>query len=296
MVKPTPVSLKEDDFPSLGHSGTKGSTSVTKAYVAQARKPSSFQEEDFPALVSKIRPHKPQENTISAWSQVGSKPGMLNNKPVVLPMKTHMHNTPVFSAGDPLPSSTFPQPHASLRKKKLTAVKMSKVKSPVSSDDEDLKTGKNAQEIRAVPTMLDISSMLTVKPGSSQPNNKNSKKKKQPPATTYITSTNNAQLVTTAAHKENVPETKPPVSSVPKVNALPMSNMLINGYKEKPKETKDDILSEESPAHKKQPISQVPASEEEDFPALITRKPPPGMTNSVALEKYELSGLIVKVT
>lgn len=289
MVKPTPVSLKEDDFPSLVHSGTKGSTPMTPAYVAQARKPSSFQEEDFPALVSKIRPQKPQENTTSAWSQGGSKPGMLNNKPVVLPTKTHVHNAPVFSARDPPPSSTIPQAHASYRKKKLTAVvsgkATSQVKSPISSDDEDLQTGKNAQESRAVPTMLDISSMLTVKTGSSQPNNKNIKKKRQPSATTSMISTNNVQLVTTAAHKENVPETKPSVGSVPKVTAVPMSNMFINGYKEKPKETKDDILSEEPPAPKKQPISQPPMSEEEDFPALITRKPPPGMIHLVSLKK-----------
>lgn len=288
-VKPTPpVSLKEDDFPSLVHTGTMGSAPMTPAYTAQARKPSSFQEEDFPALVSKIRPHKLQENTTSAWSQVGSKPGVLNNKPVVLPTKAHSHSAPVFSASDPPPSSTVPQAHASRRKKKLTsssqsAKATSKVKSPVSSDDEDPETGKMVQEIRAVPTMLDISSLLTVKTGSSQPHNKNGKKR-QPSATPSGTSANNAKLVTTAAHKENVPEIKPPDGSVSKGTVVPKSNMFINGYKEKPKETKDTILPEEPPAPKKQPISEPPAvPEEEDFPALITKKPPPGMTCQVSV-------------
>lgn len=284
MVKPTPVSLKEDDFPSLGQSGTMGSAPMTPAYVAQARKPSSFQEEDFPALVSKIRPLKPQENTTSAWSQVGSKPGVLNNKPVVLPAKAPSHCAPLFSADDPPPSFTISQTHASRRKKKLassqSAKASSKVKTPVSSDDEDIQTGKLVPEIYAVPTLLDSSSLHTVKTGSSQPNNKNGKKKRQSSTTPSGTSANNVGLVTTAAHKENVPETKAPGGSVPKGTAVPKSNMFINGYKEKPKETKDVILPEVPPATKKQPISEpLVAPDEEDFPALISKKPPPGMTH-----------------
>lgn len=293
MVKPTPVSLKEDDFPSLVHSGTMGPAPMTPAYTAQARKPSSFQEEDFPALVSKIRPHKPQENTTSAWSQVGSKSGVLNNKPVVLPTKAHAHSAPVFSSSDPPPSSTVPQAQVSRRKKKLTSSQStkatSKVKSPVSSDDEDPQTGKMVPEVRAVPTMLDISSLLTVKTGSSQPNNKNGKKKRQPSATPSGTAADNMVLVTAAAHKENVPKTKPPDGGVPKGTVVPKSNMFINGYKEKPKETKNTILPEEPPAPKKQPISEPPAApEEEDFPALITKKPPPGMIRPVTVYKHGL--------
>lgn len=282
MVKPTPpVSLKEDDFPSLVHSGTVGSAPMTPAYTVQARKP-SFQEEDFPALVSRIRPPKPQENPTSAWSQVGSKPGVLNNKPVVLPTKTYSHSAPVFSASDPPPSSTVPQAHASRRKKKLTSSSQStkatsKVRSPVSSDDEDPESGKMVQEIRAVPTMLDISSLLTVKTSSLQPNNKNGKKR-QPSSTPSGMSANNVELVTTAAHKENVPETKPPDGSVSKGTTVPKSNMFINGYK---KETKNTILPDDPPAPKKQPVSEPPAvPEEEDFPALVTKKPPPGRTLS----------------
>lgn len=284
MVKPTPVSLKEDDFPSLVHSGTTGSALKAPVYMAPARKPSSFQEEDFPALVSKIRPLKPQENTTSAWSQVGSKSGMLHNKPA----KAHSHSAPVFSASDPAPSSTIPQTLASRRKKKLTtsqtAKATSKFRSPVSSDDEDPQTGKPAQEIHAAPTMLDCSSLLTLKTGSLQPSNKNGKKKRQSLGTPSWMSANSIESVNTAAHKENVPETKPPDGSVPKGTVVPKSNMFINGYKEKPMETKDTILPEESPSSKKQPVCEPPAApEEEDFPALVTKKPPPGMARPVSL-------------
>lgn len=286
MVKPTPVSLKEDDFPSLVHSGTKGSAPMTPAYVPQARKPSSFQEEDFPALVSKIRPHRPQENTTSAWSQVGSKSGVLtNNKPVVLPTKTHPHHAPVFSASDPPPSSAISQAHASYRKKKqLTTSQSAKATFTATSEDEDPQAIKTVQKICAVPTMLDISSLLTVKTGSSQPSNKNVKKKKQPSATPCGTSANNVESVAIVAHKENVPETKPRESSFPKGTVTPKLNTFINGYKEKPKENKDIVLSEETPAPKKQPVFEPPAAlEEEDFPALISKKPPPGMTRLVSL-------------
>ncbi|XP_027004257.1 E3 ubiquitin-protein ligase ZNF598 isoform X1 [Tachysurus fulvidraco] len=292
MVKPTPVSLKEDDFPSLVHSGTMGSAPMTPAYVPQARKPSSFQEEDFPALVSKIKPHKPQENTTSAWSQVGSKAGVLhNNKPVVLPTKMHSHSANVFSSSDPPPSSAIPQTHASRRKKKLTSSQStkttSKFRSPVSSDDEDPKAGKMVQEICAIPTMLDISSLLTVKTGSSQPSNKNSKKKKQPSDAPFGTSTNNMESVITVAHKENVPEAKPP-DHLPKGTVVPKSNMFINGFREKSKETKDPIIPEEPPAPKKQPLSEPPAvPAEEDFPALITKKPPPGFKNTFSVKNVQ---------
>ncbi|KAF5899288.1 E3 ubiquitin-protein ligase [Clarias magur] len=289
MVKPTPVSLKEDDFPSLVHSGTVSSAPMTPAYVAQTRKPSSFQEEDFPALVSKIKPHKPQENKTSAWSQGGNKSGALNNnntnKPVVLPTRVHSSSAaPMLSASDPPPSSTIPQ--VSRNKKKLTssssAKTTSKVKSPVSSDDEDPPAAKMVQEVRAVPTMLDISSLLTVKNGSSQPANRNGKKKRQPSAAPSATSVHNVESVIA---KENVPETVPPDA---KGTVVPKSNAFINGYKERSKESKHTVVPEEPPAAKKQPISESPVvPEEEDFPALIAKKPPPGFKSTFSMTNIQ---------
>lgn len=277
VIKPPSVSLQEDDFPSLVQSGTVVSTPMTAQYVAQPKKHSSFQEEDFPALVSKIKPQKPQGNTTSAWSQAGSKPVIPNNKPVVLPTKA----APAFSAIDPLPSNSAPQSlMSSRRKKKLASLDSSraalKVRSPVSSDDEDHNSIKTTQEIRAVPTMLEISSLLTVKAGS-QPNIKAGKKKKQAMTTPSGNSSHNVELVTHAAHKENVPETKPPDGGVSKNPVVPNTSMYINGYKEKTTDTVSYASLPEEPP-KKQPVSdpgQVP--EEEEFPALIPKKPPPGM-------------------
>ncbi|KAL7830566.1 hypothetical protein SRHO_G00316930 [Serrasalmus rhombeus] len=293
-IKPTPVSLKEDDFPSLVQSGTVASATMTASYMAQAKKPSSFQEEDFPALVSKIKPHKPQGNTTSAWSQAGSKPVVPNNKPVVLPTKAApAHSASVFSASDPPPSSSAPQAlTSSRRKKKLTssesAKAAAKMKSSVSSEDEDPQSGKTTQEIRAVPTMLEISSLLTVKAGS-QPNVKAGKKKKQAMTNPSATSSHNMELVTHVAHKENVPETKPPDGSGSKGPVAPKTSTFINGYKEK---TTDAIsyasLSEEPPAPKKQPVSNpAHVTEEEEFPALIPKKPPPGFKSTFPLKNTQ---------
>ncbi|XP_076865269.1 E3 ubiquitin-protein ligase ZNF598 isoform X2 [Brachyhypopomus gauderio] len=289
-VKPSPVALKEDDFPSLVQSA--GSAPVKPAYTAQTRKHSSFQEEDFPALVSKIRPQKPHGSTTSAWSQAGSTPVVPSTKPVVLPMKTAPAPTPVFSANDPPPSSSASQPPTSRRKKQLTSLETAKatpkVKRPVLSDDED--GGKTTMEIRAAPTMLEISSLLTVKPGPSQPNPKAGRKKKLA-NTPAGTSSHNGDLVTHVAHKENVPDTKPPDGSVPKVPVVPKANKIINGYKENATEvTSSSSTPEEPPAAKKQPVSDLTPAPEEDFPALITKKPPPGFKTAFPLKTTQ-SGL-----
>ncbi|XP_007247901.3 E3 ubiquitin-protein ligase ZNF598 [Astyanax mexicanus] len=288
-IKPTPVTLKEDDFPSLVQSGAAVSTPMTTSYMTSAKKHSSFQEEDFPALVSKIKPLKTQGNAATAWSQAGGKPAASNNKPVVLPTRVPpAHPAPVFTASDPPPTSSVPQAlTSSRRKKKLTSSETAKaapkVKSPVSSDDET--GGKTSQEIRAIPTMLEISSLLTVKPGS-QPNAKAGKKKKQAMTTPSGTSSHDVELVTLAAHKENVPETKPPDVSVPKGPVVPKTNTFMNGYKDKTTDTISYASPiEEPPAPKKQPVSVV--TEEEEFPALTVKKPPPGFKGTFPLKSSQ---------
>ncbi|KTF89065.1 hypothetical protein cypCar_00012722 [Cyprinus carpio] len=283
-IKQTSVSLKEDDFPSL--SGSVVSSPMTPAYTNQPRKHSSFQEEDFPALVSKIKPLKPQSNTTSAWSQAGSKPAVVSNKPVVLPTKTV--SSSILSASDPLPSGSVPQPltaSSSRRKKKLTSAETHrappKVRCPSSSDDEDPQTGKTAQEIRTVPTMLDISTLLTVKDGSSQPNPKTNKKKKQATASSLGSPSHTLEFVSKMAHKENVPETKPPDNSLPS-----KTNSFINGLPEKPAEALSPTsFPENIPSPLKQPVAdQPPPPKEEEFPALISRKPPPGFKSAFPLK------------
>ncbi|XP_062868890.1 E3 ubiquitin-protein ligase ZNF598 isoform X2 [Trichomycterus rosablanca] len=288
-IKPTLVSVKEDDFPSLVQFGSKAMAPMTPVYTAQAKKPSSFLEEDFPALISKIRPQKPQGNSASAWSQAGNKSVVLNNKPVVLPSKVApAPSASVFSASDPPLSGAVSQ---SRHKKKLTNLESAKaapkIKSLGSSDDDDPQVGKMPQEIRAVPTMLEISSLLTVKATSSQPNAKPGKKKKQPLTSSSGTFAHNVELLNTGAHKENVPEMKPPDGSVAKGPVVPKSSTVINGCKEKHLETKFNT-SEEPPAPKKQPIPEPShAHEEEDFPALITKNPPPGFKTTFPLKSNQ---------
>lgn len=303
-IKHTSVSLKEDDFPSL--SGSLVSSPMTPAYTNQPKKHSSFQEEDFPALVSKIKPLKPQSSTTSAWSQAGSKPVVVPNKPVVLPTKTaHVVSSSILSAGDPPPSGSVPQPltaASSRRKKKLTLAETHKappkVKCPSSFDDEDPQSGKTVQEIRTVPTMLDISTLLTVKGGSSQPspspNPKASKKKK--PATTLGSPSHTPESVSKMAHKENVPEMKPPDTSLAKAPAAPKTNSFINGLMEKPAEALScTSFPENIPSPCKQPVTdQAPPSKEEDFPALVSKKPPPGKRSFLKEAMHKMTSLLCR--
>ncbi|KAJ0000794.1 hypothetical protein NQD34_005814 [Periophthalmus magnuspinnatus] len=170
---PTPPAsharLKEDDFPSLSVGNV--STPMAPAYSAQPKKTSSFQDEDFPALVSKIRPVKPSTGTNSAWSSQVAAP------------KTHppAPTTPApISPGPQLLSSTSVS--SSKRKKKVGESGKAPVNwSPPNSDEES--GGLTQQEFRAVPTMLDISSLLTVKGNG---NNKKPHPQKPPNLTTNL--------------------------------------------------------------------------------------------------------------
>ncbi|KAL7378522.1 hypothetical protein ABVT39_015121 [Epinephelus coioides] len=303
MVKPAPAALtaapaalKEDDFPSL--SAVAVSSPMTPAYSAQPRKTSSFQEEDFPALVSKIRPLKHTAGTNSAWS---------NHTAVAKPVS---HQPPSSRPSPPLSSaSSGPQllsssNSSSSRKKKKVGDngKATTNRSPPSSDDDN--SGLTQQEFRSVPTMLDISSLLTVKGGSSKPSSVTSNppnptsntdaptskasKKKKPQKNTAAASTSVSSMsgmtqsvgtnsVETAAQKENVPEktwNKPPSTAV----TATMMSGLANGHTEKsPPLSKEAIITPH-------PKADPPAEQEEDFPALMTKNPPPGFKSSFPLK------------
>ncbi|NP_001028890.1 E3 ubiquitin-protein ligase ZNF598 [Danio rerio] len=294
MIQKPSVSLKEDDFPSL--SGSVVSSPMTPAYTNQPRKHSSFQEEDFPALVSKIKPLKPQSSAASAWSQAGSKPVVAPNKPVVLPTKmTPMSSSSILSSTDPLPSASVPQPltaSSSRRKKMLTLTESHKdppkIRCPSSSDDEDPHSGKTAQEIRTVPTMLDISTLLTVKGSSPQANPKASKKKKQTTASSLGSPSHTPETVSKMAHKENVPEKKPPETGLNKAPTAPKTNSIVNGVAEKPAEALSCTSFPENITSSKQPVTdQAPPSKEEEFPALISKKPPPGFKSAFPLRNSQ---------
>lgn len=273
--------LKEDDFPSLSMATV--STPMTPAYSAQTKKASSFQEEDFPALVSKARPVKPTTGAMSAWSTQTAAP-----KPQP-PVTSKAATAP--SVPQPLSSTNL---SSSRRKKKVgESSKPVPTWSPPNSDEDA--GGLTQREFRAVPTMLDISTLLTVKESSvkSQPQKpqnlttnvdpppvpKANKKKRQqknnvvPSAlesTTEKTSVTQSFPVETAAQKENVPE---------KTQNKSNPHNLANGY------------PDQSPSTKKKaaaiPIANIdqPSEQEEEFPALTTNKvPPPGFKTSFPIK------------
>lgn len=307
MVKaaPAPVAaavsaaLKEDDFPSLTSRAV--SSPMTPAYSAQPRKTSSFQEEDFPALVSKARPLKAAVRTNSAWSShaptaksataaaAGPPPPPLSSAP--------------SSGHQPLSSSSSSS--SSRRKKKVgDGGRAACARSPPLSDDEG--GGLTQQEFRAVPTMLDISSLLTIKGSSSSsssskpptaaatpsppvqaaapepPAPKPGKRKKQKNAEKSAASAAAAATqgvssasMETAAQKENVPD-KTWNKVAPAGPAGPPGG-LANGHAEKPPANKKEADAVVSRPNKEPPL---PEQEEEEFPALMTKKPPPGFKSS----------------
>ncbi|KAM9392011.1 E3 ubiquitin-protein ligase ZNF598 [Pholidichthys leucotaenia] len=299
IVKSTPAvaavahaALKEDEFPSLSTSTPQ--TLMTPSYSVQTKKTSSFQEDDFPALVSRIQPPKPAGSTNSAWSNHNAVA-----KPIVYPPRSSKPSPPLSSAssGPQVLSSS-----SSSRKKKKVGenVKVASNSSPLHSSDDET-GGLTQQELRSVPTMLDISSLLTVKEANNKPTrmtsksnsshptsnsdfptSKASKKKKQKntaaPATSLSsmsgTTTVNSISVETTAQKENVPEkTRNKPASSTAVAAL-ISEMA-NGYAEKSPPISTDTLVVTN-----QPNAEPAAEQEEEFPALIPKKPPPGFKSS----------------
>ncbi|KAM3598757.1 uncharacterized protein V6R79_022216 [Siganus canaliculatus] len=289
------ATLKEDDFPSL--STVAVSTPMTPAYSAQSRKTSSFQEEDFPALVSKIRPPKTTAGGRSAWSN--------HHAPVAKPAA---HPPPSSRPSPPLSAPSGPQllsssSSSSSRKKKKVGDNgraAASRSSPVSDDDGG---GLTQQEFRSVPTMLDISSLLTVKggkppppaatpnptPNPDPPTSKAGKKKKQqknttPPSTTAQSAPGAAQTGSavsgeTTAQKENVPE-KTWNKPLPTV----VTSGLVNGHEEKsPPAIKKEEAGVTSHAN-----MDPPCEEEEEFPALTTKKPPPGFKGSFPIKASAL--------
>ncbi|CDQ96523.1 unnamed protein product, partial [Oncorhynchus mykiss] len=261
---PAQVPLKEDDFPSL--SAAMVMTPMTPAYSAQPRKHSSFQEEDFPALVSKIRPPRPAGGATSAWSQASSSN---TSKTVILPSSSSRpppNNPPLpLPAGPQLLSSS-----SSSRRKKHP------IRRPSPPSDDDNCVAKTMQEHRAVPTMLDISSLLIVKGPSKSASKPLPLTAKPLPPTAKPPPLTDKPLPLTSkpSPKENVPEShasKPLVAMTTAtvktaVKAKVKASGLANGHLDKPVTV--------APLPKAQP--EPPLEVEEEFPALISKKPPPG--------------------
>ncbi|TNN43767.1 Zinc finger protein 598 [Liparis tanakae] len=276
---------------------------MTPAYSAQQRNSSSFHDEDFPALVSKIRPLKHAAGNKSAWS---NHTAAAKAQPLPPPPSRPSPPLSSVSSGPQLLSSSSSSSNSSLslRRKKMSQEKEIPTRSPPPPSRSDGVGGSAQQEYRSVPTMLEISSLLTVKGGKSKPSaaapdppnptpmpdpftSKASKKKKQqkntaaaaspPPSSTSGTT----QTVETAAQKENVPE-KSWNKAPPPAGGAGTATLMANGHPEKsPPVRKEAVAAAPRPKAADPPPEQ---EEEEDFPALMTKKPPPGFKSSFPLK------------
>ena len=151
--------LKDEDFPSLSAStasscpvaAAPGPVGLALAYPVPTRGRGTFQEEDFPALVSSAsKPSTAPTSLISAWNSSGSK--------------KVAHPTP----GAPSASGGGQPPRKGARGGKGGR------KSRPSPAEEDGHAGLTPQELRSGPTTVAVSSLLA----SAQPFSKVGKKKK----------------------------------------------------------------------------------------------------------------------
>ncbi|KAH0631744.1 hypothetical protein JD844_019510 [Phrynosoma platyrhinos] len=269
LSQPALVKLDEEDFPSLSSSSSAPavSSALSLSYTATAKR-TAFQEEDFPALVSRVQPNSKTVSTLtSAWSCSSGKNmarAMVASNP---------------SAGQPAQKAAPASSVKGGRKNKVT----------LSSDNQVNSSGLAGQETRAVPAMVDVSSLLAT--SNSQAFIKVGKKKKvgsEKPRTA-------SSLVSQ--------ETPPPLASLEKpVEAEHPSNLpagavisdkaaaVVNGHSEKPLVPCN--ASKEPPGLKK------PLLPQEDFPALgnsgpARTPPPPGFNSVVLLSPLPPPGLSV---
>ncbi|MEE6497953.1 hypothetical protein FKM82_002941 [Ascaphus truei] len=269
-AKPIPAKLKEEDFPSLSAavSSTSSSSSSTVfstglSYTTSARSTNAFQEEDFPALVSKIKQSTPLSAVTSTWATSSSKSTVRPAAPkMAAPSKAVKKATPQGSG-------------------KWVTKKVAKTSS-LSEDDED-DGGMTTQEFRNAPTMFDISTLLTA---PSQTSGKVSKKKRMGSEKQSSFSNQaaedrraNSSLKENATERECVP--LPPASSI----LGDKSNTVANGLTEW-KVAEKSSASKDPPGLRKTAAPQYSLPEEE-FPALGNssnlRMPPPGFSPFVAV-------------
>lgn len=245
-----PVKLDEEDFPRLSFSSAAPVVSATLplSYMATAQK-TGFQEEDFPALVSKVRPSSKMVSTLaSAWSGGGSSKNMAR----------------AITATASQPARKGPPPSSSKASKK------SKVVFPGNSQDSS--GSVSTQEIRSAPTMVDVSSLLAA--SNSQTFAKVGKKKKVGTEKLRTASPSVLQEVPAAPYSlEKADDAEQPssVAASPDTSAS-TSATLVNGHSEKP--SLSCRASKEPPGLKKPPGGGQCLLPQEDFPALGNAGPP----------------------
>uniref|UniRef100_A0A8D1X4S7 RING-type E3 ubiquitin transferase n=1 Tax=Sus scrofa TaxID=9823 RepID=A0A8D1X4S7_PIG len=249
--------LKDEDFPSLSAStasscpvaAAPGPVGLALAYPVPTRGRGTFQEEDFPALVSSAsKPSTAPTSLISAWNSSGSK--------------KVAHPTP----GAPSASGGGQPPRKGARGGKGGR------KSRPSPAEEDGHAGLTPQELRSGPTTVAVSSLLA----SAQPFSKVGKKKKPgaaspPPPPADRDGPPGA---------EQVPEAPPGRAEGPVA-------VIVNGHTEGLAPARS--TPKEPPGLPRPPGPLSCPTPQEDFPALggpcPPRTPPPPGFNTVVLLK-----------
>ena len=225
---------------------------MSLTYTATAKK-TAFQEEDFPALVSKMRPNnKTVTNITSAWNNGSSK-------------------NVVKAISNPCVNQIAKKPSS------LNSTKGNKKSNKLSqSDDEDSGSGLTTQEIRNTPTMFDVSSLLAA--STSQTFTKVSKKKKvgvekQRPSSPHVLQETSFPRSST----EKLPEAEQAANASSALHAPDRSATVMNGHLEK--SLVICSTPKEPPGLKKPTVTNKCPLPQEDFPALgssgSARMPPP---------------------
>lgn len=262
-AQPTSVELKEEDFPSLSSYSAPPMATSTKSlsYTATA-KASAFQEEDFPALVSKVRPSSKAVSALtSAWNN-GSNKNMVKAAVTSTPSMTQLTRKPVSA----------------------TSGKGSRKNKMATPNEDENGSGMTTQEMRSAPTMVDVSSLLVA--SNPQTFIKVGKKKKvgaekQRPTSPPVS----LEVPLSAAPVEKVPDVENWSNSPAGIHVPDRQAAVVNGHSEK--SAVSSHASKEPPGLKPSAASQ-PLLPQEDFPALGSAgaprmPPPPGMSCELLL-------------
>ncbi|XP_044768028.1 E3 ubiquitin-protein ligase ZNF598-like isoform X3 [Neomonachus schauinslandi] len=261
--------LKDEDFPSLcasAFSSTScsaaaalGPVGLALAYPIPARGRSTFQEDDFPALVSSAsKPSTAPTSLISAWNSSGSK-----------------------KVAHPTPGAQTAGGSSQPPRKAGKGGKGSKKCAPPPSEEEeeDGRTGLTAQELRSVPTTVAVSSLLALASTHTLP--KVGKKKKV-----------GSEKPAAASPPPQPPDKdgRPGAEQAPTTTASRAEGpvaLIVNGHTEGPALARS---TPKEPPGLPRPLGPPPCpTPQEDFPALGApcppRTPPPPGFNAVVLLK-----------
>ncbi|XP_034526506.1 E3 ubiquitin-protein ligase ZNF598 isoform X3 [Ailuropoda melanoleuca] len=254
---PPPTSkLKDEDFPSLCASTSSSSSSscsaatalgpvgLALAYPVPARGRSTFQEDDFPALVSSAcKPSTAPTSLISAWNSSSSK------------KVAHPSTGAQAAGGSSQPPRKAGKGGKGSKKGGLP---------PSEEEEEDGRAGLTAQELRSVPTTVAVSSLLAL--ASTQTVTKVGKKKK---------------VGSEKAGAASPPPLPPDKDGPPGAGQAPTTTagraegpiaLIVNGHTEGPAPARS---TPKEPPGLPRPLGPLPCpTPQEDFPALGVPCPP----------------------